>query len=92
MEINDFKIENFRTSSSSIDDFFKKENITTPRIASGGRVRVSSLRQIEGAGFKFISSDKLVRISKKDFWRLGEDQDGSFIERLVSDDDGPVMD
>lgn len=86
------KLENFRTSSSSIDDFFADERPPIPRVASGGKIRVSSLRQIEGAGFQFISSDKLVRTSKKDFWRLGEDQDGPFIERLVSDDEGPIKD
>ena len=48
--------------------------------------------KIEGAGFQFVANDKLVRISQKDFWRLGEDENGPFIERLVSDDEGPVKD
>ncbi len=90
--MNNFKLEDFRTSSSSIDDFFIQNDSKRYRIASTGKIRVSNLRQIESAGFKFISSDKLIRISKKDFWRLGEDQDGPFIERLVSDDEGPIRD
>ena len=89
--MNNFKLEDFRTSSSSIDDFFTKNN-SRIHIASTGKIRVGSLRQIEMSGFRFISSDKLIRISKKDFWRLGEDQDGPFIERLVSDDEGPIKD
>ncbi len=90
--MDNFKLENFRTSSSSIDDFFISNNSKRYHIASIGKIRISNLRQIESAGFKFVSSDKLIRISKKDFWRLGEDQDGPFIERLVSDDDGPIKD
>jgi len=89
--MSNFKLEEFRISSSSIDDFFNSDPLPKPRFASG-RIRVSSLRQIEGAGFRFVANDKLVRISKKDFWRLGEDENGSFIERLVSDDEGPVKD
>lgn len=89
--MSNFKLEDFRTSSSSIDDFFHSDPPPRPRLASG-KIRVSSLRQIEGAGFQFVASDKLVRISQKDFWRLGEDENGPFIERLVSDDEGPVKD
>lgn len=81
-------LEDFRTSSSSIDEFLAPA--LKPRTAAGGKIRVSNLRQIEGAGFRFVSSDKLIRTSQKDFWRLGEDEDGPFIERLVTDDDGPV--
>lgn len=80
------KIEDIRFSSSSIDEFFSDLR-PVPRTASG-RVRISNLQQL--AGFESVSDDKLVRISQKDFWRLGQDDDGYFIERLVSDDDGPV--
>jgi hypothetical protein len=83
--MSNFKIEDIRFSSSSIDDFFVNEKPT--KVASG-RVRISGLQQL--AGFEVVSDDKLVRISQKDFWRLGHDDDGYFIERLVNDDDGPV--
>lgn len=89
--MSSLKIEDLRFSSSSMDDFLSSKSYPEPRLASsGGKIRVSSLRQIEGAGFSFVSNDKLVRLSQNDFWKLGEDEDGSYIERLVSDDNGPV--
>jgi len=80
------KIEDVRFSSSSIDDFFSDLK-PAKRIASS-RVRVAGLHQL--AGFEMVSDDKLVRLSQKDFWRLGQDDEGYFIERLVDDDKGPV--
>jgi hypothetical protein len=39
------------------------------------------------AGFQFIADDKLVRLSKKDFWRVVKDDSGGwFIERLINDE------
>lgn len=84
------KIEDLRFSSSSIDEFFKPAGSQPVRVASNGKVRVASLSDIPRLGMAFVGSDTLVRISKQDFWRLGEDADGHFVERLVSDDDGPV--
>jgi hypothetical protein len=78
------KPEDIKFSSSSVDDFFKPQT----RQASSGRIRVSSLHDL--AGFQFVAEDTLVRLSKQDFWQLNEDDDGPYIERLVSDDDGPV--
>lgn len=81
------KIEDIRFSSSSVDDFFG-----TPRrtVASGrGKIRVASLQQL--AGFQFVAEDRLVRLSKNDFWKLGQDDDGPYIERLVTDDEGPIV-
>lgn len=83
------KIEDLRFSSSSIDEFF-----TDPHPApvfhrqASGRVRISGLHQL--AGYEAVSEDTLVRVSKQDFWKLGQDDDGYFIERLVNDDAGPV--
>lgn len=73
-----------RFSSSSIDDFFKPQT----RAASTGRMRVAGLSEL--SGFQFVADDKLVRISQQDFWKLGQDDDGYFIERLVDDTAGPV--
>ena len=80
------KIEDIRFSSSSIDEFFHPR----PRVAhnSIGKVRISDLNQL--SGFEFIADDQLVRLSKQDFWKLGKDNEGHFIERLVNDDDGPI--
>lgn len=80
------KIENLRFSSSSVDDFFGPRQ--APKVASGGRIRVSSLHQL--SGFQIVADDQLVRLSQKDFWKLGQDGDGYFIERLVEDAEGPV--
>ncbi|HEY8098934.1 MAG TPA: hypothetical protein VIE65_22960 [Methylobacter sp.] len=81
------KVEDLRFSSSSVDDFFGE----TRRTASSSnlpKVRISSLQHL--AGFQFVTSDTLVRLSKNDFWKLGHDEEGDYIERLVSDDNGPI--
>ena len=81
-------IEDLRLSSSSIDDFFSPVPGPTSRQASAGKVRIANLMQL--ADFHSIGEDKLVHYAKKDFWRLGKDDEGFFIERLVNDDEGPV--
>lgn len=82
------KIEDLRFSSSSVDDFFATPQAPAGRVASG-RIRVSGMRDL--VGFVRVADDKLVRLSQKDFWKLGQDDDGHYIERLVSDDKGPVQ-
>lgn len=72
--------------SSSMDVFF--EDDTKPRVASSGKVRISGVSQL--SGFSIVSSDTLIRVSQQDFWHIGEDDEGHYIERLVSDDTGPV--
>jgi hypothetical protein len=79
-------IENFRFSSSSVDDFFKPS--PGLKTASNGKLRVANLSHL--AGFRIVAEDQLVRISQNDFWKLGQDTDGYYIERLVEDTDGPV--
>jgi hypothetical protein len=81
------KIEDIRFSSSSVDDFFQ-EGKFRQAVATTGRVRVASLHQL--AGFQLLAEDRLVHLSQKDFWKLGQDDEGFFIERLVDDDSGPV--
>jgi hypothetical protein len=79
------KIEDIRFSSSAVDDFFHPRTASeSPSTQAGaGKIRIAGLHQL--AGFEPIADDKLVRLSKMDFWRLGEDDDGPFIERLVDD-------
>ena len=79
-------ISDIRFSSSSIDDFFSSPRPVVKTAA--GKTRIASLQVL--SGFHFLSSDTLVRTSQQDFWKLGQDADGFFIERLVSDDEGPV--
>ena len=79
------RIEDLRFSSSSIDDFMgDSDRVRT----AGSKMRVSSAEDL--AGFSLISSDQLIHLSRQDFWKLGKDQEGYFIERLVNDDNGPV--
>lgn len=74
-------------ASSSIDCFFAEE-APKPRVASSGKLRVHSMRDL--VGFARVASDTLVHVSQQDFWRISQDADGHFIERLVSDETGPV--
>lgn len=79
------KPEDIKLSRSSIDDFFNPP----VRRASSGKIRISSLHDL--SGFQFIASNKLIHLSKQDFWELGEDEEGSFISRLVDDSAGPIV-
>lgn len=80
------RIEDLRFSSSSIDDFWMGG--PSLRTASGGRVRIASLEQL--GGFHFASNDTLVHLSQRDFWKLAQDEEGFYIERLVDDSEGPI--
>lgn len=80
-------VTDLRFSSSSVDDFFAGPRPVV-RAAAQGKVRVASVHAL--AGFQFVAEDTLVRVSQQDFWKLGQDSEGYFIERLVSDDDGPI--
>lgn len=79
-----FKIEDFRFSSSSIDDFYTP--IKPTRLASS-RIRIASAADLNG--FIRVSSNKLVRVSQNDFWKLAKDDETGeyFIERLTDGDD-----
>lgn len=75
--------------SSSVDVFFTDEKTPKVHRASTGKTRISSARDL--IGFTRVSSNTLVHVSQKDFWRIGKDDEGHYIERLVSDDTGPVV-
>lgn len=82
-------IEDIRFSASSIDAFFTPP-APPARIASG-KVRIASATDL--SGFLRVADDNtLVHLSQQDFWKLGKDQEGYFIERLVDDSKGPVKD
>ena len=81
------KIEDFKFSSSSIDETMFDRPVRA-RTASSGVVRIASASDL--AGFSRIAHDKLVHLSQKDFWKIGQDNEGFFIERLVDDGDGPL--
>jgi hypothetical protein len=81
------KIEDFRFSGSSIDDFYSPPKLHT---ASSNKIRIASAADL--SGFVKISSDKLVRVSQQDFWKLETDPETGefFISRLADDHEGPV--
>jgi hypothetical protein len=84
------KIEDLRFSSSSIDDFFTTNPVVRKASAAPvGKVRISNAHQL--AGFQLVAEDQLVHLSQQDFWHLGKDDKGFYIERLVDDDNGPVQ-
>ena len=82
------KIEDLRFTSSSIDDFFADRPARKEHVAAAGKIRVANVHQL--AGFRVVAEDTLVRVSQQDFWRIGQDADGTFIERLVDDENGPI--
>jgi hypothetical protein len=80
------EITDMRFSSSSIDEAFKDHSRTASR--SSNKIRVASVNDLHG--FAKVAGNNLVRISENDFWKLGTDDEGYFIERLVDDTDGPI--
>ncbi len=84
-----------RSCFSSVDEFELVHNFRPKSIVVAGtagkpvyRVRVSSVNDLYG--FHVSSKEHLVHYSKQDFWKLGTDDEGYFIERLVDDSDSPV--
>lgn len=76
---------------SSVDvfaDYFGASKRPTRVAAVGGKVRIASVDQL--VGMTRVSADVLVRHAQQDFWQIGQDEDGFFIERLVDDASGPV--
>jgi len=67
-------------NSSGIDDFF---------VSQAKRTRVASISDL--SGYMFLSANKLVHIAQQDFWKLGHDENGFYVERLVEDNEGPVQ-
>lgn len=76
-------------SASSIDEFFKSPRHSSVSAFVQNKIRMASVNQIP-SGFMKVSNDSLVRLSQQDFWKIGQDESGFFIERLVDDEDGPV--
>jgi hypothetical protein len=82
-------IDDLSFSSSSLDAFFRKAS-NEPAKDAPKKLRVASRNDVKSLGMSFVSNEVVVRISKQDFWKLGQDDEGHFVERLVSDDDGPI--
>lgn len=73
--------------SSPIDDFYSP--VSAPSFAQD-KIKIASTSDLKG--FVRVASDKLVRISQNDFWKLAKDEETGefFIERIADDMDGPV--
>ena len=84
-----FKIEDFRFTSSSIDDFYSPP-VAKHHVASAARVRIASASDLKG--FVRVASNKLVHISQQDFWKLAKDSETGeyYLERLADDSEGPI--
>lgn len=81
-------VEDLRFCSSAVDAFFNPPTAARVAAQGSGKVRVASLQTL--TGFQMVGADTLVHLSQKDFWKIGQDQDGFFIERLVDDETGPI--
>ena len=83
-------LTNGSSPGASIDSFFQSpKNVSVS--SSLSKIRFASMDKIlNNPGFIRVSNETLVRVSQNDFWKLGEDDEGVFIERLVDDDSGPV--
>lgn len=73
-------------SNNSVDSFFT--SIKKDKQPSAQRVRVASASAL--SGFTFVGKNTLVHTSQQDFWKLGQDSDGFYVEKLVEDNNGPV--
>jgi len=68
-------------STSSLDDAFGGPRPVAPR------KRVSNVQNIPG--FIQVASDTLIHIAQQDFWKIGYDQEGPYIECLIEDPNTP---
>lgn len=83
--MRDIKIASARTD---VFESFFNDRANPIRIASHGKTRISSLDQL--VGMTRVASNVLIRHAQNDFWEIGEDENGFFIERLVDDTLSPV--
>jgi hypothetical protein len=83
-----YNINNLRFSSSSVDDFFGRPSRPSGLKTASSLIRIASVSQL--AGFNITAEDRLIRVSQQDMWKLGHDDDGYYIERLVDDSNGPI--
>lgn len=52
---------------------------------SGKKIRIASVSDLKG--FQTVGANKLVHLSNQDFWKVAQDEEGYFIERLVDAND-----
>lgn len=73
-------------SNNSVDSFFASTK--KDKQASSQKVRVASASAL--SGFTFVGKNTLVHTSQQDFWKLGQDSEGFYVEKMVDDNNGPV--
>jgi hypothetical protein len=93
--MSDFKLDQIQSSSSGMDAFFEQEpQIVAPfgqkvaAVAKPTRIKVGSLTQLNG--FTRISAESLVHKSTQDLWAITREGDDMYIQRLFSDNGGPL--
>lgn len=93
--MNTFKLDQIQTGPSGLDAFFEREpQILQPfgqKSASSPkptRVKVGSLAQLNG--FSRISAETLVHKSTQDLWSITREGGDLYIQRLFSDEGGPL--
>jgi hypothetical protein len=93
--MSDFKLDQIQTGSSGMDAFFEQEpQIIQPfgqkaaAITKPARVKIGSLAQLDG--FHRISAETLIHKSTQDLWTIANEGGELYIQRLFSDNGGPL--
>lgn len=94
--MRDFNLDQIQTGSSGLDAFFEQSpQILQPfgqKVASPSstprRIKVGSLAQLDG--FTRIAEETLVHKSTQDLWSITREGGDLYIQRLFTDEGGPL--
>ena len=93
--MNDFKLDQIQMGASGMDAFFEQEpQLIRPlgqKVASVSkppRIKVGSLAQLDG--FNRLSAETLIHKSTQDLWSITNEGGDLYIQRLFSDNGGPL--
>jgi hypothetical protein len=73
--MGDFDLGNFFWNSNEVHSFLKE---------GGKKVRISSMTELAGR-YSRVGKNLLIRKSDSTFWKLDQDENGSYIERIVGE-------
>ncbi len=93
--MSDFKLDQIQTGSSGMDAFFEQEpQMIQPfgqkaaAVSKPSRIKIGSLAQL--GGFNRVSAETLIHKSTQDLWALTNEGGDLYIQRLFSDNGGPL--
>jgi hypothetical protein len=93
--MSDFKLDQIQTGSSGMDAFFEQEPQMIQPFGQKAaattrppRIKVGSLAQLNG--FNRISAETLIHKSTQDLWTITNEGGDLYIQRLFSDNGGPL--